>query len=201
MIRRVLPVAILVALLGSAVPTQAADTAPDRPITKFLPHKRNQKICFTAIFGDGGIALAQPAGHLRSLTAELYWDDAEPVDYGDGGFGYDRRYEIMLMAQTDAQHAPMFGGLECPYRDRPRIDPTTGKTIDGPSVTGLDCFQDCGGGSLDFVPDGKALVLVLDAKNGIRLGQDLKLAAPATRLRLEPASAAACRAIDKNWSP
>jgi hypothetical protein len=209
MMRRVLPIGILLALLGTALPAQilpaqilpahAADAAPDRPIAKFLPHKRNQKICFTATFGDGGIALAAPGGHLQSLTAELYWDDAEPVDYRDGGFGYDRRYEIMLMARTDAQREPMFGGLECPYRDRAHVDPKTGKAIDGPSATGLNCFQDCIGGSLDFTGDGKALVLVLDPKNGIRLGQDLKLAAPATRLRLEPAPAAMCLPIDKHY--
>ena len=194
---RAMLIAALVACASGAI--AAAAPAPDRPITRFLPHTRHHRICFTARFADGGIALAAPSGRLQSLTAQLYWDDAEPVDYRDGGFGYDRRYAIMLMAQTDAQREPMFGGLECPYRDRARFDQRTGKMIDGPSATGLNCFQDCGGGSLDFEPDGKTLVLTLDAYSGVRLGQDLKLAAPATRLRLAPAPAAACRPIDKNF--
>ena len=200
MMRRACLLATALAALGTApacASGPAARAVDARPITKLLPHTRNHKICFTARFEDGGIALARPGGRLRSLTAQLYWDDAEPLDYSDGGFGYDRRYQIMLMARIDGQRKPLFGGLECPYRDRALRDPKTGETIDRPSATGLHCFQDCVGGSLNFEADGKALIVVLDGKEGVRLGtgETLQPVLTATRLRLAPAPASACRLI------
>jgi hypothetical protein len=199
MMRRACLIAAALTTLG-AVPACAgepgAPASDARPITKLLPQTRNHKICFTARFGDGGVPLARPGGHLQSLTAELYWDDAEPDDYSDGSLGYDRRYELMLMARIDGQRNPMFGGLECPYRDRARIDPKTGETIEGPSATGLFCYQDCVGGSLHFEADGKALIVVLDGEDGVRLGQDLQPGASATRLRLEPAPVGVCQPIE-----
>jgi hypothetical protein len=200
MMRRACLIAAALATLGAAPACAGEPAVPAgdaRPITKLLPQTRNHKICFTARFGgDGGIPLARPGGHLQSLTAELYWDDAEPDDYSDGSFGYDRRYEIMLMARVDGHPNPMFGGLECPYRDRARIDPKTGETIEGPSATGLFCYQDCVGGSLHVEADGTALIVVLDGKDGVRIGQDLQPLASAPRLRLEPAPAAVCQPIE-----
>ena len=83
-----------------------------------------------------------------------------------------------------------------PHSDRARRDPNTGETLEGPSTTGLFCYQDCVGGSLHVEADGKALIVVLDGKDGVRLGQDLQPAVNATRLRLEPARASACRSIE-----
>ncbi len=105
MTRPTLLVAAALAALCAALPAAAAkDAAADRPITKLLPQARNHRACFTARFGDGGVALAQPEERLQSLTAELFWRDIDRTNYGDGvvGFNLDRSARQTTMTKEPA---------------------------------------------------------------------------------------------------
>jgi len=205
--RAVLAVAALTAIGG--VEARAGEAAPPasdaRPLARLLPQTRNHKICFTAHVDDMSVHLAgrnRNAKHaqqrLAGLTAELYWDDAEPIDY-NGGWGYDRRYELLLAARVAGHSKPLVGGLECAYRDRAMVDPKTGNVIDGPSATHLACSQDCDGGSLSIEANAgdKSLTLVFKDGQWVRLdGGELSPKSNALRLRLDPAEPSACQPID-----
>jgi hypothetical protein len=201
------------ATAAPAAKTPAATSQIDRPLTRLLPQTRNRKLCFTAHFAEAPVALFDYGGHqtrrLESITAELYWDDAAPIDYSKDGWGYDRRYQILLAAKVEGHKKLVFGGLECPYRDRALIDPKSGETIDGPSAIQLDCFKDCSESSItvEAPADGKALVLAFEKDKWVSMSGardedtvDLRPAS-ATRLRLEPAPASACRPINERYRP
>jgi hypothetical protein len=199
-----LAVAALSALAGTARADEAAPPAADaRPIVRLLPQTRNHKICFTARFDDARVDLVRSKGaqaRLQSIAAQLYWDDAEPIDYSQDGWGYDRRYELMLAARVAGHSQPLVGGLECHYRDRALVDAKTGKIIDGPSTDTLACFQDCDGGTLAIEASASDKSLTLIFKDGAwpRLhGGELHPASPVSRIRLEPADASQCRALDE----
>ena len=197
-------VAAFSALAGAARADETAPTAADaRPIARLLPQTRNHKICFTARFDDARVDLVKAKGaeaRLQSIAAQLYRDDAEPIDYGQGGWGYDRRYQLLLAARVAGESEPLIGGLNCHYRDRALVDPKTGKIIDGPSTNALACSQECDGGALAIVASArdKSLTLVFknDAWPRMRDGE-LHPASPIVRLRLEPADAAQCHTLDE----
>ena len=199
---------VLAALPFGSIAACAAEVAPAssdaRPLARLLPHTRNHKICFTARLDDARIDVvtgerhAKSAQRVESLVVQLYWDDSEPVDYSDG-WGYDRRYEIMLAARTGGSSKPLVGGMECAYRERAMIDPKTGKIIDGPTATRMSCSQDCDGGSLSIVANAgdQAPTLVLTENQWARVdGGELRPATKVTRVRLEPADPSACQAIE-----
>jgi hypothetical protein len=205
--RAVLALAALAAFgSASACAEEASSPASDaRPITRVLPQTRNHKICFTARLDDARIDLVsrdrrarEARRRLDGLAVELYWDDAEPIDYADG-WGYDRRYELLLAARIGGYSKPFVGGMECPYRDRALVDPKTGKIVEGPSATQLACSQDCDGGSLaiEATAGDKALTLVFTEGQWARVhGRELRPATRVTRVRLEPAAPSACRTIE-----
>jgi hypothetical protein len=196
------------AVFGGAAANAAEAAAPAseaRPLARMLPQTRNHKLCFTAHLADARLDLvthdrnAEPAARqLEGLVVELYWDDAEPLDYADG-WGYDRRYELMFAAHVGGYSKPLVGGMECAYRDRAMLDPKTRKIIDGPTSTRLTCSQDCDGGSLSLEASAgdEAPTLVFTEHQWVRVdGGELRPVARVTRLRLEPAESSACRGID-----
>lgn len=199
-----LAVAAVSALAGAARADETAPPTTDaRPLTRLLPQTRNHKICFTARFDDTRVDLVNAKSaqtRLQSIAAQLYWDDAEPIDYSQDGWGYDRRYELMLAARVAGRSQPLIGGLECAYRDRALIDPKTGEIIDGPSTNALACSQDCDGGALAIEASASDKSLTLVFKDGawprMRDGE-LHPASPVLRMRLEPAEASQCRALDE----
>jgi hypothetical protein len=197
------------ALAFGGVAACAEETAPPsdaRPLTRLLPQTRNHKVCFTARLDDARIDLVtsdqrakQAPRRVEALAVELYWDDAEPMDYADG-WGYDRRYELMLAARVGGYSKPLVGGMECEYRDRALIDPKTGKIIEGPTATRLACSQDCDGGSLSLEADAgdKTPTLVFTQPQWARVdGGELRPATSVTRVRLEPAAPSACQSIEE----
>jgi len=195
-------IAALFALAGTA--RAAEPPAPaSRPIARLLPQTRNHKVCFTARFDDARVDLVNAKGgqeRLQSVAAQVYWDDAEPIDYSQDGWGYDRRYQLMLAARVAGHGEPLIGGLECQYRDRAMVDPKTGKIIDGPSTNTLSCSQECDGGSLaiEASPSDKSLTLVFKDDAWPRMNRgELHPASPVMRMRLEPADAAQCHALDE----
>jgi hypothetical protein len=214
-------VAIGIGLVSTTVLASDAVRTPIEKTTlgllmRFLPQDRNQKLCFASEFRSTLVNLVElgprddhPNQNLESLAAQLYWDDAKPLSYDNGDFGYDRRYEVLIEAHVTGWNGPLFGGAEYPFRERDMIDPETGKVTIKRSTAALYCFQDCGGGSLAVEPasDGKGLILSFEPGDWLRVvagcGERGQVRFdPSTKnrkIRLEPASAKACQTIEDHY--
>ena len=214
--KRVLLFAALAVVAVLARDTPAGHASPaDDPLARFLPSKPDHKLCFSASFDDVAVNLSarhDDAGSERSLTgltAQLYRDDAGPIPYDKGQFGYDWRYQVLVEVNVAGERT-LFGGVECPFRARDVVDPET-KRVRPRTAQALRCFQDCEGGGLMArpAPDGTSLLIELDngqpsrwLRVGGSCGEGTFRLGPrpnSRTLRLSRAPASACGAIDGHY--
>jgi hypothetical protein len=224
---RIAIAAATVTIVGTAALAQES-TAPAEHalIAKLIPSTPGKKACLTGTFrsvpidterygtGTGPnepVPVIYTTHKIRSVTLRLEYDRAPARPAANDDPGYDRRYIFTLSARFAGPVKQQFAAGDCPWHDRDKEFETQSGMFHLPrNTTAIHCGIDCDGGSMSLVrvPGTSALTFRVDPRSHLRLtapcGDDAKSLVLSGRdagiaLRLGPADAAACRALDR-WS-
>jgi hypothetical protein len=220
--------AVAVAMLGDIAPAQESNAPAEHAlIAKLIPVAPGKKACFAGTFrsvpvdteryGTGSgpnepVPIIYTTHKVQSVVLRLEYDRTTPPrPTAKDDPGYDRRYMFALSARFAGRVKPQFAAGDCPWHDRDKEFESQRGTFHLPrNTTAIHCGIDCDGGSMSLVrvPGTSALTFRIDPRRHLRLtapcGDDDKSLVLSGRdagiaLRLEPADALACRALER-WS-
>jgi hypothetical protein len=225
---RIAVAAVAVATSGTAARTEDSKApTEDALIATLIPAAPGKKACFAGTFrsvpldteryGTGSapnqpVRIIYTTHKVQSVVLRLEYDRTSPPrPTAKDDPGYDRRYMFALSARFAGRVKLQLAAGDCPWHDRDKEFETQRGTFHlSRNTTGLHCGIDCDGGSMSLVrvPGTSALTFRIDPRRHLRLtapcGDDDKSLVLSGRdagiaLRLEPAAASACRALER-WS-